>query len=123
MIEMLILPGRDRELRRRVTLADLAAPEIFDLEVANVLRILVHLGRLADREAGQLLRQLVRSPVERAPHKPLMRRIWELRGSVRPYDAAYVALAELLDVPLITCDAKLAGSNGHNVKFELYIPS
>ncbi|WP_309115557.1 hypothetical protein [Saccharothrix sp.] len=37
-----------------------------------------------------------------------------------PRDAFYVALAERLGVPLITCDAKLAGSNGHQVDIEVY---
>lgn len=59
-------------------------------------------------------------PVTRAPHRPLLRRVWELRHSIRPYDAAFVALAERLDVPLVTCDARLAKSNGHTAEVELY---
>ena len=50
----------------------------------------------------------------------MIQRIWELRHSITPYDAAYVALAERLRVPPVTCDAKLAGSNGHNARIELY---
>lgn len=59
-------------------------------------------------------------PVARSHHKALVPRIWELRHAITPYDAAYVALAERLGVPLITCDAKLAKSNGHNAQIELY---
>jgi len=50
----------------------------------------------------------------------LIERIWELRHTITAYDASYVALAELLDVPLVTCDAKLATSNGHKAEIELY---
>lgn len=54
---------------------------------------------------------------------PLIQRVWELRHSITAYDASYVALAEQLDIPLITCDAKLAGSNGHKAEIELYSTS
>ena len=60
------------------------------------------------------------APIVRVPHRPLIERIWELRHTITAYDASYVALAELLDVPLVTCDAKLATSNGHKAEIELY---
>ncbi|MCP2238704.1 type II toxin-antitoxin system VapC family toxin [Prauserella halophila] len=56
----------------------------------------------------------------RSPHRGLIPRVWELRHSITPYDAAYVALAEQLDIPLLTTDARLAGSNGHSAEIELY---
>ena len=46
-------------------------------------------------------------------------RLWELRESITAYDATYVALAEALDSPLITCDSKLARSHGHGATIEL----
>ncbi len=49
----------------------------------------------------------------------MLSRIWELRESTTAYDAAYVTLAEALDAPLLTCDAKLARSHGRRAKIEL----
>jgi len=54
------------------------------------------------------------------PHRPLLSRIWELRDSVSAYDACYVALAERLGVPLLTCDARLGRSHGHHAEVVVY---
>ncbi len=53
------------------------------------------------------------------PLAPMLQRMWELRDNVTAYDAAYVALAERLDGPLITCDAKLAAASGTRCTFDL----
>jgi predicted nucleic acid-binding protein len=57
--------------------------------------------------------------MERVPHTALLARAWQLRDNVTVYDASYVALAELLSVPLITADAKLAGAPGLQCSVEL----
>jgi predicted nucleic acid-binding protein len=67
-------------------------------------------------EGGAALRDIGETPITRAPHRPLIARVWELRDSLTPYDAAYVALAEQLDVPLFTCDARLGRAHGHQPK-------
>jgi len=59
-------------------------------------------------------------PIARSPHRPLVDRAWALQHSITPYDAAYVALAEKLGVPLVTTDAKLSRSNGHKAEIEVY---
>ena len=46
-------------------------------------------------------------------------RIWALRHNLTAYDAAYVALAETLNVPLVTCDTRLAASVGHRATIAL----
>jgi predicted nucleic acid-binding protein len=121
MIEILLNDqSADVALRRRVMFSRLAAPELFDIEAASVLRRLVRCGAVAELAAASALADIGNAPVARAPHRPLMGRVWELRHSVGAYDAAYIALAEYLDVPLVTCDAKLAGSNGHDAKIELF---
>ena len=51
------------------------------------------------------------------PHHKLAARAWELRGSVTYYDASYVALAELLDAPLVTLDRRLAQAHGPRCAF------
>ena len=48
-----------------------------------------------------------------------MERCWELRANVTVYDAVYVALAELLDAPLVTADRKLANAPGIRCQVEV----
>jgi predicted nucleic acid-binding protein len=55
----------------------------------------------------------------RFPHDDLLERIWALRRNLTAYDASYVALAEVLDEPLVTCDAKLAAARGHSAAIEV----
>jgi predicted nucleic acid-binding protein len=62
-------------------------------------------------------------PLRRYPHGPFVERAWELRHNVSAYDAMYVALAELLDVPLVTCDASLARAQGVRAQIEVYAPA
>ena len=52
-------------------------------------------------------------------HDPLLDRAFALRGAVSACDAMFLALAEALDAPLLTCDVKLAGSNGHRATVTL----
>lgn len=95
------------------------APEIFDLEVASALRHLRRGGWLDDRRSAEALEDLAALPVTRAPHRPLIRRIWELRDNVSPYDAAYVALAEVTGATLLTADRALARAPGVECAVEL----
>lgn len=85
-----------------------SAPHLVDLEVANTLHRLVASRRLEVGQARAALADFLSMRLQRFPHTALLERIWELRGSITPYDAAYVALAETLDCPLVTSDAKLA---------------
>lgn len=62
---------------------------------------------------------IVRSRPDAGEDADLLPRIWELRHNVTAYDAAYLALAEAIDAPLVTCDARLAASTGHEVTIEV----
>ncbi|NDL60499.1 PIN domain-containing protein [Phytoactinopolyspora sp. XMNu-373] len=105
--------GPDGDLaRERLRGHGLVAPELIDLEVASVLRRQYVSGRLDDRRARQALNDLEAIPVRRAPHRSLLSRCWELRDNLTVYDAAYVALAELLDSTLLTADRRLASAPG-----------
>ena len=95
------------------------APHLLDVEVAQVLRRLVRAGTLAEMRAVAALSDLGDLVIERHPHVPMLRRMWSLRDSLTAYDAAYVALAEALDAPLLTCDAKLSRAHGHAATVEL----
>jgi predicted nucleic acid-binding protein len=90
----------------------LAAPELIDLEVASVWRRQVMAGQLEGRRADLALADLLALPLQRIAHLQLLTRCWELRQDLTPYDAAYVALAELLDVVLVTGDRRLSRSPG-----------
>jgi predicted nucleic acid-binding protein len=108
-------------VRARLSEEGLAAPQIIDLEVTSVLRRLTLAGRLPERRAALALDDLVDLPIERAVHTPLLERCWQLRANVTAYDAAYVALAELLDVALLTSDHRLARAAGPHCTFELLV--
>jgi predicted nucleic acid-binding protein len=105
--------------RARLLGHDLAAPELVDLEVASVLRRQLSAKKLDVRRALLALHDLVDLPLRRAPHRPLLRRCWELRANLTIYDAAYVALAEALETPLLTADARLAAAAGSRCRIEL----
>ncbi|MGH3813597.1 MAG: type II toxin-antitoxin system VapC family toxin [Pseudonocardiaceae bacterium] len=120
MVELFVRDEVDPDLRRRILAGSGVAPELIDLESANVLRRMVRRREIAPPEADEALGEIRDSPVTRIPHRPLISRVWELRETLTAYDAAYVALAELFAAPILTCDAKLARSNGHGAKIELY---
>lgn len=90
----------------------LHAPHLIDLEVAQTLRRFLRANALAEPRASAALNDFVQLDIERYDHSPLLPRIWQLRENLTAYDAAYVALAEALNVPLLTTDGKLAGAPG-----------
>lgn len=96
------------------------APHLLDTEVAQVLRRFVREGLVAADRAEVALTILGDAAIARHPHYHLLPRIWELRHNMSAYDAAYVALAELLDASLLTRDRKLAAAPGHHVQIELF---
>jgi predicted nucleic acid-binding protein len=104
----------DARLRDRT----LYAPHLVDLEIVQVLRRAVRLGSLTDWVAEEILRDLIDLPITRCAHDVLLARAWELRHNLTAYDAAYVALAEMLGAPLLTCDRKLASSHGHRARID-----
>lgn len=111
-------PDGDRA-RERLRGERLAAPHLLDLEVTSAWRRLVAAGELDERRARLALADLQGLRVERVRHGSLLDRCWELRGNLTVYDAAYVALAELLEVILVTADAKLAKAPGSRCPIEV----
>jgi predicted nucleic acid-binding protein len=97
----------------------LHAPHLLDLEVAQVLRRYALQGEVDVDRATQALTDLADLPLDRYSHEFLLRRIWELRHNLTAYDAAYVALAEALDAPLLTCDRALADVPGVTAAVEV----
>jgi len=97
----------------------LHAPELLDLEVAQVLRRLVREGALPASRAEGAIEDLLDLRITRYPHLVLLPRIWQLRHNLSAYDAAYVVLAEKLGATLLTRDAKLASAAGHSAIVEV----
>ena len=106
--------GDDGRACREVLLAggDLAAPDLVDVETVSVLRKQWLVRRLPAARFRSALDDLESLPLTRYPTLSSMRRAYELRANVTPYDAAYVALAEALGCPLVTGDQRLAGASG-----------
>jgi predicted nucleic acid-binding protein len=82
-------------------------------------RRLAGAGALDDRRAVLAMDDLRSMRIDRMPHGPLMERCWSLRDNLTVYDAMYVALAEAIDVVLLTADERLARSPGPRCRFEL----
>ena len=89
------------------------------VEVAQVLRRYVATRSISAEIAAAALEDLAALDVGRYAHEPFLGRVWELRDNVTAYDAVYLALAEVLDAPLLTFDGKLATAPGHRASIEL----
>lgn len=111
--------GSDAVRERLAADQDQAAPHVVDVEVFGVIRSAHHQGRLDATAAGQAVEDLHDWPAERFGHRLLLARAWELRATVRGWDAMYVALAEALDAVLVTTDARLAAAHGPTCEIEV----
>ena len=108
------------EARSRLRGEELAAPHLADLEVISVLRRAVAVGNVTVQRAQQALQDLSDLDVERVAHTSLLPRVWDLRANYTAYDACYVALAEVFQAPLLTCDAKMASGSGARCMVEVF---
>lgn len=107
------------ESRRAINGPKLVAPALIDLEVICAFRRLARSHAITDDRLGQAIDDLAGFPLTRVPHTDLIGRIWELRANLTAYDAAYVALAEQLDAPLLTADQRIANAPGVNCEIQL----
>lgn len=113
-------PGQPGLAARLSQDTDVHAPHLIDVEFMHVLRRLVRTGAVSQARADDARTDFDDLIIVRYPHQPLAERIWQLRDNVSAYDAAFLALAEALGVPLITCDPRLARSIGHAAQVELF---
>ncbi len=112
-------PG-SQAIRDRLKAADAwFAPHTIDIECLSAWRALSLRRELDDRALARAIDGLATWPVERLASTPLISRIHELSSTVTPYDAAYVAIAEALALPLLTRDARLTRASGPRCQFEL----
>ena len=97
----------------------LHVPHLADIEVAQALRRYVRGGELDGQAALAALDDLRALDLQRHPHEPLLTRVWQLRQNLTAYDAVYVALAEVLDAVLLTCDGRLSRAVGATARVVL----
>ena len=118
-VELLARSPTGRRVAERVSGADetLHAPHLIDIEVTHALRRLALTRTITARTATARLAAL--ATLERYPHTDHLARIWELRDNATAYDAAYLALAEALEAPLLTCDRALAAVPGTRAVVEV----
>ena len=98
----------------------LHAPHLLDMEMAQGIRKLAREKAISADRGEQALEDLQRLRIVRYPHSILLRRVWQLRNSLTAYDAAYIALAEQLAAPLITCDARIGAAHGYHARVEVF---
>jgi predicted nucleic acid-binding protein len=119
LIDALVGEGR---ATGRLAGEELAAPHLLDAEVGNVIRRKAIAGELDPALGEQALADLAGLEILRYGHVRLLRRAWQLRDVLTVYDALYVALAETLEAPLVTLDARLAATPGTGAVVEVVAP-
>jgi predicted nucleic acid-binding protein len=120
VVELLLNTSCGRRIGERIMFQgdSLHAPSLLYLEVAQVIRKFVRLGDVDELRGSAAVEDLRNLDLEACEHRLLLPRVWQLRENLTAYDASYVALAEALDVPLVTTDQRLAGSSGHRALIE-----
>jgi predicted nucleic acid-binding protein len=116
VLEWLLGGSRGEAVGRALASEDIHVPAHLDVEVAQVVRRLAHQAIITRSRGRAMVELLQEAPLRRIPIAPLLPRIWALRGNLTAYDAAYVALAEALEAPLLTFDTRIAGTPGHGAR-------
>ncbi len=121
LVAVLVDSGREGKwAESAVAEGSLAGPELALAEASNILRRLEQAGKISRLEANSAHRDLLRLDLELFPFAPFADRVWALRNNLTSYDAWYVALAEVLDCPLVTIDRKLSRASGP--RCEILVP-
>jgi predicted nucleic acid-binding protein len=100
---------------------ELHAPHLLDVEIAQGLRRLVRTGEVSSGRAEEAIADLTDLDLLRHAHVDLLDRAWKLRDNISAYDAMYVALAEAIEAPIVTCDSPLAEAPGHRARIEVIV--
>jgi len=96
----------------------LHAPHLIDIETTHVLRRYVAKGSIDAKRGREAIDDVASLSLRRYGHAGLLPRVWEMRNNLTAYDAVYVALAQVLNAPLLTCDRRLAAAVGHRAQIE-----
>lgn len=117
-VELVFATPPGAAVARRLRGEAVHAPAHFDVEVIGAIRRAVLRGLISDHEGLVAVADFLALPLRRWPTKPFVSRAYQLRDIHTVADGAYVALAEGLAAPLITCDVRLANSVGHGADIE-----
>jgi len=125
LVELLLNTAAGRTVATRIAdpALSLHVPHLADIEVTQALRRYANGGDLSVADAALAVEDLRSLDLERHAHEPLLDRVWALRRNLSAYDAVYVALAEVLDTVLLTCDGRLAHAPGVGRRVELVKPT
>ncbi|WP_422734414.1 type II toxin-antitoxin system VapC family toxin [Micromonospora sp. WMMD558] len=96
-----------------------AAPAHLLVEVMSVIRGKVLGNKLGLARAQEAIETLPSLVIDEVSTSMLLDRMWQLRGNLSAYDAAYVAVAELMACPLVTGDGRLAKASGVRCEIQL----
>ena len=102
----------DGEARANLRDEAVVCPHLVDSEVAHALRAQVLRGEVEVVDATLAIETWGSLGIQRVGIEGLLGRVWELRDNLSAYDATYVAVAEALEVPLLTADGRLARAPG-----------
>ncbi len=119
-LKMILRHEGSEALAARVIGKDIHAPALIEVEVVSGLRHLQRQRRVAEDRATIGLEWFLDLGIEKHHGPDLTRRIFALRHSLSAYDAAYVAVAELIQAPLLTADGRLSRAHGHRARVELF---
>lgn len=112
--------GLTIQQRALPALNQIYVPHLIYIEAIQALRRAVRSQTISAPRGQVAVQDLLDFPLNVYEHYPFLRRVWSLRSNVSAYDAVYIALAESLAAPLITCDSKLASTPGHSAAIELF---
>lgn len=123
LVEVLLGTAQGRRVAARIAdpTLGLHVPHLADVEVAQTLRRYVRDREIDQASATAALDNLHALDLERHAHEPLLDRVWELRQNLTAYDAVYVALAEVLDTVVLSCDRRLARAPGMSRRVDLIV--
>lgn len=119
-LKMILRHEGSEALAARVIGEDIHAPALVEVEVVSGLGRLQRQRRVAADRAAIGLEWFLDLGIEMHHGPELTRRIFALRHSLSAYDAAYVAVAESIEAPLLTADGRLSRAHGHRARVELF---
>jgi predicted nucleic acid-binding protein len=121
VVALLISPGDiGEQIARRLAQARLHAPDHLPVEVTNVIRRQHNAALLTTTEARLAIEGYWTLAIQLWPFETLRDRAWAHGANLSSYDAAYVALAERLGVPLITGDVRIERAPGVECEIEVF---